>query len=133
MKRSIFCSPKQFRQLARENEERKQEGAQAVEAQQVANIGFRQPADNIGAFPNIIGNLEDLSVNENSAAFFQKEPSADPNASAPFSQPSYDPSNYNEPMYTPLTVRKTQAQLQREADKVLPKMGVRGHSKEKKN
>ena len=118
--------------MARDQEEQKFGEAQAVAAQQVENIGFQKPVDKSGALPNVIENLEDLSVNENSSAFFQKEPQADSNAGASFSQPSYDPSNYNEQMYTHVNARKTQAQLQREADKAMPKMATRGLSKEKK-
>ena len=44
----------------------------------------RRLADKGEALPNVIGNLEDLSVNENSAAFFQKEPLTDSNAGASF-------------------------------------------------
>lgn len=76
-------------------------------AQQVQNLSFQQPADNSGALPNVIGNLEDLSVNENSASFFQKDAQADANAGASFSQRSYNQSDLNENMYRPVTPRKT--------------------------
>ena len=107
IKRSIFATPNQFKQLARESEEQKFGEVQAVAAQQVQNHSFQQPADNSGALPNVIGNLEDLSVNEHSASFLQKDAQADANAGASFSQRSLNQYDPNENMYRPVTPMKT--------------------------
>ena len=107
MKRSIFATPSQFKQLARESEEQKFGESQAVAVKQVQYLGLQQPASNIGTLPNVIGNLEDLSVNDNSASFVQKDAQADANAGASFSQRSFNQSDLNEHMYQPITPKKT--------------------------
>ena len=118
--------------MVEEQEYIKLGGVKDEEMMPAKNMGLQQPADKSGALPNIIGNLEDLSVNENSNALFNRELHADSNAGASFSQPSFDPSNGNDVIYKSITPRKTPAQLQREADKLV-KMPTRGHSKDKKN
>lgn len=60
MKREIFATPKEFKQMLRGNEEQKQEEVKGAEVRPAQSHSFQPPANNSGSLPNIIGNLEDL-------------------------------------------------------------------------